>query len=288
MNSLININGELFPPENAQISIFDRGFLFGDSVYEVTRTYKGHPLLLEEHMDRLWRSASMIGMEMGFTREELKAQISQTIEKLNPDTHIYIRIVVTRGVGEVNLDPDMAEGKNNLVIIAKEKEENPSWWYEKGVHALIANIERTSKENLDPGIKSGNYLNNLLALSQAKKANCFEAIMLNKEGFVAEGTTSNIWMVKDGQLITPPLKAGLLEGITRKTLIHIAKKEKLPIVEENILPSELLAADEAFLTSSTKELVPIVKIDDQTIGSGTPGDSFKKIHKLYKEFVLLR
>ena len=156
-------------------------------------------------------------------------------------------------------------------------------WYQSGVELVIANILRNPKESMDPSIKSGNYLNNVLAYAEAKKAGAFDAIMLNREGFVTEGTTNNIWIVKNNTLITPPLAAGLLSGITRQTLIELALQEKIGLSETNFTPKELYLADESFLTSSTKELVPIIKVDGKSIGSGSPGAITQKFHQIYKD-----
>ncbi|MFT6070154.1 MAG: branched-chain amino acid aminotransferase [Bacteriovoracaceae bacterium] len=281
IKEVVSINGQI--DSKAAISVFDRGFLYGDSVYEVTLTYNKIPFLLDEHLDRLYRSARSIHMEFSFTREELIKDIYRVIEKLEGDRQ-YIRIIVTRGAGEINLDPSAAT-KNNLVIIARNLPEYPTYWYEKGVSMIITDVLRNSKRSMDPGVKSGNYLNNVLAMAEAKEKKAFDAIMLNYKGNITEGTTSNIWIVEDKKFITPPLDAGLLGGITRKTLLLIASKNNLIVSEENISPERLKAADECFLTSSTKEIVPIISVDDSPIGSGVPGPQTKILHKIYKNFV---
>lgn len=279
----ININGDIVGPEEANISVFDRGFLFGDSIYEVTLTYERILYKIEEHLDRLWESASRLDMPISISRKQLTYQMLKTLKALDED-RAYIRVVITRGEGEIGLDPKLAS-KNNLVIITKKLPENPTWWYESGVEVIVASVLRNPKESMDPAIKSGNYLNNVLAYNQAKKQGAFDAIMLNAEGMVTEGTTNNIWIVKDGKLKTPPLAAGLLSGITRKTLLELAKINKIPVEETNFSPEELKAADECFLTSSTKEMVPITKIDEISIGSGTPGELTKRLHKIYRQQV---
>jgi branched-chain amino acid aminotransferase len=222
-------------------------------------------------------------MEFSFSREDLVEEINNVIEKLEGDRQ-YLRIVVTRGAGEINLDPSAAT-KNNLVIIGKNLPEYPTHWYEVGVSMIITDILRNSKRSMDPAVKSGNYLNNVLAMAQAKEKKAFDAIMLNYEGNITEGTTSNIWIVENNTFITPPLNAGLLGGITRKTLLLIAARNGLVVSEENISPERLKAADECFLTSSTKEIVPIVAVDKTAIGNGRPGQYTKNLHKIYKNFV---
>lgn len=281
---LININGTITTKDEAKISVFDRGFLYGDSVYEVTLSYDRVLFKLDEHLDRLWESASRLALHISYSRKELIYEMHKTLKQLN-EVRAYIRVVITRGEGVIGLDPHLAT-KNNLVIICKALPENPSWWYQSGVEMIVANVKRNPKDSIDPSIKSGNYLNNVLAYAEAKNQGAFDAIMLNHEGFVTEGTTNNIWIIKNGVLITPPLQAGLLSGITRMTLIDLAQKLGLAYKEQNFKPDELYQADESFLTSSTKELVPIIKVDGNSIGSGTPGPMTAKLHQIYKDHVV--
>ncbi|MEC7181535.1 MAG: aminotransferase class IV, partial [Bdellovibrionota bacterium] len=213
--TIININGEICKPEDAKISVFDRGFLFGDSVYEVAQTYQGIPFLLQEHLDRLWKSASRLEMLLTVSQNDVSAEVNKALAELGVE-EAYFRIILTRGEGPISLDP--GEGvKNNLIIIAQEHLPFPSSWYENGVHVVITNVVRVSKESVDPNVKSGNYLNNVMAFMQAKREKAFDSIMLNHKGYVTQGTTSNVWIVKDNTIKTPPLQAGILEGITRKT-----------------------------------------------------------------------
>lgn len=282
-NSIVNINGKITKAADAKISVFDRGFLFGDSAYEVIRTYEGIPLLLHEHLKRLWHSASKMEMSIRFSEDQIIKQVNATLGELGVQS-AYIRIMVTRGESPPFLDPSLS-GPNNLVIIAREFKENPKIWYEKGVNVIISNIERTSAKAFDPNIKSGNYLNNVMAYMHAKKEGAFEAIMLNSIGHLTEGTTSNIWMVKDNKISTPPISAGLLDGITRKTVMVLAKKNGLAIEQKNLTPDDLVNADEAFLTATTKEVVPITRIDNAPIGTGEPGKITLSILKLYRAFI---
>ena len=282
-NSIIYINGEIHSPENAKISVFDRGFLFGDSVYEVTRTYDRKVFLWDEHYDRLKKSSTKIGMHLPFSKVFLKNEIEKTMERLQ-NKEVFIRVIVTRGEGGFSLDPSTLT-ENNLIIMIKEMTRYPECWYRDGVHVIIANTHRTNKDSLDPAIKSGNYLNNVMAYMEAAAQNVYDSVMLNSEGYVTEATTSNIWVVKGNEVITPPLKAGILEGITRKTVIKLAKENEIKIVQRNFLPAELINGDECFLTSSTKEIVPITKIDGHPVGDGGPGPTTKKIHELYRSFI---
>lgn len=284
MKSVININGTIYTDENeAKISVFDRGFLYGDSVYEVTKTYDGIPFLLEEHLDRLWKSSERLSMPIYFDQNFLINEANKTLQLLDEKT-AYIRLVVTRGEGAIGLDPSLAD-KNNFVIITKKHPENPEWWYEKGVSFIIAGTLRNPVEAMDPNIKSGNYLNNVMAYIEAKKENAYDAMMLNKEGFITEGTTNNIWIVKGGTVITPPLRAGILEGLTRQLVLQLCEKNVVPHKQTDIAVDELFAADECFFTSSTKEIVPITEVNGKKIGNGVPGEMTKRLHRLYKEYL---
>ncbi|PJB52978.1 MAG: branched-chain amino acid aminotransferase, partial [Bdellovibrio sp. CG_4_9_14_3_um_filter_39_7] len=199
MQMIININGQILPPEKASIPVLDRGFLYGDSIYEVTLTYDKKPFLMKEHLDRLWSSASKIEMHLKYSREDIIREVQKTIDHFGIP-RAYIRIIITRGEGEIGLDPNLSDD-NNLVIIVKELPENPTWWYEKGVHMIIADLRRLPKKVLDPNLKSGNYLSNVMAHHQAKKVGAFDAILLNMRGYVTEGTTNNIWMVRKDRVI---------------------------------------------------------------------------------------
>jgi|GEM_PF-27104 len=279
---LVNINGTITSEFEAKISVFDRGFLYGDSVYEVTSTVAEKPLFWNEHLDRLENSARLMSMPLSFSREEISLEIKKIIDALKKTSsdECYLRLIITRGEGEIGLDPKLST-KNNLIIIAKPLQKNPTWWYEKGVGIAIVDVTRNHPRAQDPNIKSGNYLNNVLAIHQAKtKFDAFEAVMLNQEGLVAEGTTSNIWMVKNGEIKTPPNAAGLLQGITRQKILEIKGSEK------NISVDELKAADEIFMTSSTREVVPVTMLNGKVVGDGKPGAITKEIHQKYLGKVL--
>ena len=282
--TIININGEICKPEDAKISVFDRGFLFGDSIYEVAKTYQGIPFLLQDHLDRLWKSASRLEMYPTVSQNDVSAEVNKALAELGVE-EAYFRIIITGGEGPISLDP--GEGvKNNLIIIAQEHLPYPSSWYENGVHVVITNVVRVSKESVDPNVKSGNYLNNVMAFMQAKREKAFDSIMLNQKGYVTQGTTSNVWIVKDNTIKTPPLQAGILEGITRKTILQLAKSDdSLKIEQVNFTAEELINADECFLTSTMKEVVPVTQVDNSPIGTGTVGPLTVKLHSLYSSFV---
>lgn len=282
--TLVNIDGKIVKPQEAQVSVFDRGFLYGDSIYEVTMTVHDVPFMIEAHMDRLERSAQKIALPLPKARETIIEQIIKTAKAIKAPK-CYIRIICTRGAGEITLDPT-PEQEGTLVIIAKELPPNPTDWYNKGVWMVVSDVLRNHTRATDPSVKSGNYLNNVMAMGEAKRAGAFDAIMLNHKGMVAEGTTSNIWMVENGVFYTPPLDAGLLGGITRQSLVELGESTGFNIRQENFTPERMKAADEVFLTSTTKEIVPIVKIDDQLIGSGQPGVYTKKLHAAYQDLML--
>ncbi len=282
-NIIINMNGEIFTNQDAKISVLDRGFLYGDSVYEVIRTYNGIPFLLDDHLKRLWHSASKIGLHIDLTPEQITQEINKTLAELE-DENAYIRVVITRGEGPITLDPTTSE-KNNVVVIVKPLPENPKQWYEKGVSVIIANVLRVDRLAVDPNIKSGNYLNNIMAVREAKNQGAFDAIMLNNEGYVTEGSTHNIWMIKNNTVFTPPLKAGILEGITRKAVLLLASQNKIAVEQRNITPDELINADEAFLTATTKEIVPITEIDNSYVKDGRPGHLTRKLMVIYKNYI---
>ncbi|MCP4911638.1 MAG: D-amino acid aminotransferase [Oligoflexia bacterium] len=281
--SLVNSNGKIVKREDATVSIFDRGFLFGDSIYEVTHTYDQVPFHLEEHLDRLENSARGIGMDLEFSKDFLKKEIDKTCQALGLPRQ-YLRIIITRGEGEIGLDPALSQSQN-FFIIAKELPEYPKRWYEKGLSVIIAQVIRNPKKSIDPNVKSGNYLNNVMAMQQAKEMGADDAVMLNHKGQVTECTTSNIWIIQGQKIMTPPLQAGLLGGITRKALLALGKKHGLDMIESNFTADSLKQADEAFITSSTKEIVPITKIDGKNLGSGNPGEVTKKLTKLYQDYV---
>lgn len=281
--TIVNMNGAILKPEEATISIFDRGFLYGDSIYEVTRSYEGKILYLDEHIERFFNSAKILSLKIEYTHAEIKAEVEKTFKALNVP-NAYLRFMITRGVGEIGLDISKVY-KNNLVIIARAQKPNPETWYKDGVHFIITSVVRNSKDSLDPMAKSGNYLNSILAYIEAKQKNAYDAIMLNKDGHVTEGTTNNIWMVKNNTIYTAPLTVGILKGITRDAVFEICQKNGLQIIEKVFKVDELYNADECFFTSSIREVVPITKIDDKKIGSGKPGELTIKVLQLYQAYI---
>ena len=276
----INVNGTIGAPGEGHISVLDRGFLYGDSVYEVTRTYNKTPLFMEDHLTRLTLSAERIYMPLQMGLDEITVEAMKTLEASGL-SEAYIRIIITRGEGEISLDPN-SQTKQNFVIICKEQKAYPDEWYEKGVRLAMSLVVRNAPDAMDPNIKSGNYLNNVLAFKAASEAGAHEAVMLNDKGEVTECTTSNIWIVKNGEIWTPPIKAGLLEGITRSKLLDLGKKHKLPMKEKLFYPKDILEADECFITSSTREVLPVTQVDDTHLSQGSIGPVTKKLLGLYQ------
>lgn len=282
-HTVVNLNGQLVRPEDATISIFDRGFLYGDSIYEVTRSYDGKILYLDEHIERFFNSANILSLKIEYTHAQIKAEVEKTFSALKTP-NAYLRFMLTRGVGEIGLDISKVY-KNNLVIIARVQKPNPETWYKDGVSFIISSVVRNSKDSLDPMAKSGNYLNSILAYIEAKEKNAYDAIMLNKDGFVTEGTTNNIWMVKSNIIYTAPLSAGILKGITRDAVFEICQKNQIKLIEKEFTADELKSCDECFFTSSIREVVPITKIDDQVIRKGKPGELTLKVLQLYQAYI---
>jgi len=276
MTAMIEIDGVLSPPEQARIPVLDRGFLYGDSVYEVLRTYEGALFALEAHLDRLARSAASLKIDLP-PRERLVAGIERTVAAAgNPES--YCRVIVTRGSGPLTLDPTTA-GRPLTAIVAKEYEPFPDWTYERGVRVIVPSIQRTSPGSLDPAIKSGNYLNSVMAMGEARRAGYFDALMLDREGLVTEATSANVFAWKDGRLLTPPLEVGILSGVTRGLLLELARELGIPCEERHLPLAELLAAEELMLTSTLREVQPVVEVGDRVIGDGMPGPMARDLRR---------
>jgi branched-chain amino acid aminotransferase len=277
MSAQVCVNGRITSDRDAVISVFDHGFLYGEGIYETLRTYHGRPFLYDRHMRRLRNSARMIALDIPFTDADLASQIRDTIAAADLDgSEAYIRVLVTRGIGELTYDPQ-ATPVPSVVIIVKPQVDPPAEVYERGVRVVIVEVVRNHPETVNPMIKSNNLLNCALAAQEAIHKGGFEGIMRNYRGELTECTTSNLFIVKDGTALTPPLESGLLPGITREFLFEIGKEVGVDVREQVLRDNDLYSADEAFLTSTTREAVPIVKVDDRTIGSGRPGPVTTKL-----------
>ena len=282
MAATVSVNGRITGEQDAVISIFDHGFLYGEGVYETLRTYNGRPFLYDRHLRRLRRSAAMIVLEVPFTDAELAEQIRATTAaaRLGP-AEAYIRVLLTRGIGELTYDPK-ATPRPSVVIIVKPNVDPPPEAYEKGVKVCLSPIMRNDPRSLNPMIKSNNLLNNALAMQDALRRGGTEAIMRNHRGELTECTQSNLFVVAGGAALTPPLDAGLLPGITREFVFEVGSDAGVPVREQVLHDEELFAADECFLTSTTKEVVPIVQVDDRRIGEGLPGPITKRLLEAFR------
>ena len=275
--------GRPVDPGEATVSVFDRGFLYGDSVYETLRTAGGRPVELARHLDRLRRSAAGIGLEIPFTDAALRAAIAETHAAAgNPDS--YVRVIVTRGTGPLMLDPRVSSAPLLVVLVQALKLPEPAL-YEAGLSVRIVDIHKISARSLDPSLKTGNYLNSIQALRQATASAAEDAILCSPAGDIAEGATSNVFMVCAGELVTPALATGLLEGITRALVLTLAGELGIVCSERKIWPDELRAADEVFLTSSVRGAMPVTRLDGQPVGAGGVGPVTRRILTRYQRYI---
>jgi branched-chain amino acid aminotransferase len=281
MSATVNVNGRITGDRDAVISVFDHGFLYGEGIYETMRTYHGRAFLYDRHMRRLRRSAKMINLPVPFTDDQLAAQIRDTQATAKIDGEVYIRVLVTRGIGDLTYDLK-ATPDPSIVIIVKPHFDPPPDVYEKGVRVAIVDIVRNHPGTVNPMIKSNNLMNSALAMQEALRSDAFEGVMRNYRGELSECTTSNLFIVKNSVALTPPLDAGLLPGITREFLFDIGKQIGVDVREQILRDADLFGADEAFLTSTTREAVPIVTVDDRTIGAGKPGPVTWKLLKAFR------
>jgi branched-chain amino acid aminotransferase len=287
---LVSIDGSIVPPERATVSVFDRGFLFGDAVFEVLRTYGGVPFALEEHLARLERSCELVFIRMPVSAKELEQEIGAAIhEAANPES--YVRIIVTRGQGPIGLDPDLA-GAPLRVVIVEPLNPPPRAAYADGIGLVTVSTKRAVDETGAVGAKVSNYLANLLALREAKRRGAQEALVVDSKGVVVEGASSNVFVVRAAPpeggratLLTPPESAGILVGITRAHVLAVAAKLGLRVVLASLTPAEVYAADEVFITSSIREILPVVRIDGRVIGRGVPGPICRAVHAAFRERV---
>ncbi|HDQ26412.1 MAG TPA: branched-chain-amino-acid transaminase [bacterium] len=266
---LINLNGNLVKKEEAVVSVFDHGLLYGDGVFEGIRVYGGNIFRLNDHINRLFNSAKYIMLKVSLSKKEMIDEVVRTV-KANNLRDGYLRLVVTRGPGDLGLDPAKCP-KAFYFIIAAGITLYPEEYYEKGLSIITVPTRRNTSEALNPQVKSLNYLNNILAKIEAKNHNSLEAVMINNEGYVSEATGDNIFIVKDGVLITPSLHCGGLNGITRRTVLEIAAKLKIKTREDVMTRYELYTADECFLTGTAAKVIPVVNIDAREINGGKPG-----------------
>ncbi len=268
--------------EEAKISVFDHGFLYGDGLFETLRAYAGVIFRLSPHLERLTRSAHRLELSLP-PASRLETILYDTLKR-NELRDAVLRLTLTRGEGEMGLDPALCE-KPTLVVTARPFDGYPSEYYLKGISAAIVQVRRNATSALDPAMKSTSFLNNVMAKIEAKKAGADEGLLLNPEGYLCEGTTSNLFWFRQGKLETPSSAVGLLEGITREEVISLARKKDIVIEEGFYKPDALFEAEEAFLTNSSFELMPLTRINGNTIGSGRPGPITVQLHQAFKEVI---
>jgi len=282
MSMKVYINGTYYPKKGAKISVFDHGLLYGDGVFEGIRSYGGKVFRLDEHLDRLWASAKAICLEIPGSTQQMAKAIQDTL-RTNGIRDGYIRVVVTRGCGTLGLDPNKCSDPQ-VIIITDHISLYPDELYQKGLEIITVSTVRNHPAALSPRVKSLNYLNNILAKIEGLQAGCIEALMLNHKGEVAECTGDNIFLVRDGRMLTPPNEAGILEGITRAAVIQLARESGIDVFEVPLTKHDVYIAGECFLSGTAAEVVPVVKVDSRTIGDGTPGpitrDLIARFHKL--------
>ena len=270
MSAFVNINGQITDGDRATVSVFDHGFLFGEGVYETLRTYGGPCFIFDRHMARRRASAARLDLPVPMSDAEVLSRVEATFEALDAPGERYVRLLLTRGVGELSYDPSACP-EPSLVIVVKPIDEVPEEVLERGVKVVLVPIMRNHPDSVDPIIKSNNLLNNALAMQQALRQGGAEGLMKNYRGELAECSQSNFFLVRDGTALTPPLSAGVLGGLTRQMLFEIGPVAGVPITECVLTEADLATADEAFFTSTTKELLPVVRVDGRVIGSGRPG-----------------
>jgi branched-chain amino acid aminotransferase len=277
----IYIDGKFYDQKNAKISVFDHGLLYGDGIFEGIRAYNGRVFKLAEHIERLFYSAKSILLKMPLTPEQMTRAVVETCRR-NKIRDGYIRLVVTRGVGTLGLNPHTC-AHPVVIIIADKIRLYPEEVYKRGLDLITVATTRNLHSALNPAIKSLNYLNNVMAKIEAINAGREEAIMLNADGYVAECTADNLFIVKGGQLLTPPLSSGALHGVTRAVVMELARQNGLTVSEPNLTRYDLFIADECFLTGTGAEIIPVVKIDARVIGSGQPGPVTAKLVAQYHQ-----
>ncbi len=278
----IYINGQLVDRSEARVSVFDHGFLYGDGVFEGIRVYNGRVFKLDAHLARLFRSAKAILLTVPLSLEALRAAVVETV-RANGLTEAYIRMVVSRGAGDLGLDP-LRCSQPTVIIIVQEISIYPPEVYERGLDLASVVVRRPAADALNPAMKTLNYLNNILAKIDGNQRGVPEVLMLNREGWVTEGTADNFFLVKDGVLVTPPTYVGILNGITRQVVIELARNLGYGVSESNVTLFDVYNADEAFLTGTAAEMVPAISCDGRTIGTGRPGPITRRLTKRFRTY----
>ncbi len=277
----VYINGKLYDKKDATVSVYDHGLLYGDGVFEGMRSYGGKVFRLAQHVDRLYQSAQAIRLEIPLTKDKLAQAVNETL-KANGIDDGYVRLVVTRGAGSLGLDPNKCSDPQ-VIIITDHITLYPDEFYKNGLEIVTVSTIRNHPAALNPRIKSLNYLNNILAKIEGQQAGCVEALMMNHKGEIAECTGDNIFLVSKNALLTPPIEAGILEGITRDAVIELARDAGIAVREVPLTKHDVYIADECFLTGSAAEVIPVVKVDSRIIGNGKPGPVTANLTKRFRE-----
>lgn len=278
----VYINGEYHPRSQANVSVFDRGFLYGDGVFEGIRVYDRRVFRLDQHLARLHRGAKAILLEVPMSAERLREVVLETVRRTGL-RDAYVRLVVSRGTGDLGLDPRNCRDGATVVVIVDTISLYPKEVYEQGLEVVTCVTRRNLPAALNPEIKSLNYLNNILAKIEVGRANAHEGLMLNHQGYVAEATGDNVFVCRDGTIITPPVEAGILEGITRDVVVELAGEMGLPLREEDLTLYQVYNADECFLTGTAAEIVPVARVDGRVIGDGIPGPVTRRLMARFRE-----
>lgn len=269
METKVYVDGTIYPKSKAKISVYDHGLLYGDGVFEGIRVYSGHIFRFKEHMDRLYESATCIRLEIPLPRKEVEKAVIDTV-KANGLRDAYIRLVITRGVGDLGLDPNKC-GRGSIIIIVDKIKLYDDLLYQKGIKVITASTRRISPDMISQRVKSLNYLNSILAKMESNLAGVPESLMLNSQGYVCECSADNIFLVRDGKLLTPSPEFPILLGITRAVVMEIAEKKNIPVYEKALTLHDVYSADECFLTGTGAELIPVISVDERTVGDGSPG-----------------
>jgi branched-chain amino acid aminotransferase len=281
MRGAVYVNGTIAPADQAVVPVYDHGFVYGEGVYETLRTYSRTPFLYDRHMRRLRQSAERLLLDVPFSDDALLASIGRTIDAAGELTEAYIRILLTRGVGELNYDPKSTPTPTTVVIV-KPFEPPPTRVYQDGIRLALVDMLRNHPKSVNPIIKSNNLLNNALAMQAAYRSGAEEALMCNYRGELTECSQANFFLVRGGAALTPPSEAGLLEGVTRAFIFEIGREAGVDVREETLTPADLATADEMFITSTTRELSPVVNVDGRAVGSGTPGPVTRELLARYQ------
>lgn len=289
-NAIINVNGEIITSGSAQVSIFDRGFLYGDSLYEAIRTYHGQFWLLDEHLKRLENSARLCRMKLDQSLEKLKKELLRTFEAFRArpkfrDQEVYARLMVTRGVGKIGFSESSLLTPTQYIFILQPIQTLPKQTYQQGISVQISDRLRNPARALDPAMKSGNYLNSVLAYLEAEQQNFDDALLCNSDDHLTEGTTFNFFYCHRGIVATPPLDIGILEGVTRHLVLKVLAQLEIPVREVRFPKERLYEADEIFLTGSIKEILAITRVDSYKIGNGKQGPMTRRIHEAYRKAI---